>query len=144
MRGQQIAVNELQMADLVYQTDYAEEHFISWVTAGDDDHGSRLAGFLRLSLPGLESPETGIPDLQGAAIIREVHIYGQSLQVGEEKRGAAQHAGLGTRLLEKADQIARERGFSRMAVISAIGTRLYYINRGFERGDLYLMKDLNS
>jgi elongator complex protein 3 len=144
VRGQQIAVNELQMADLVYQTDYAEEHFISWVTAGDDDHGSRLAGFLRLSLPGPDSPETGIPDLQGAAIIREVHIYGQSLQVGEEKRGAAQHAGLGTRLLEKADQIARERGFSRMAVISAIGARLYYLNRGFERGDLYLMRDLNS
>ncbi len=143
VRGQQITVDELQMDDLVYQTDYTEEHFISWVTASDDDHGSRLAGFLRLSLPGPDSPESGIPDLQGAAIIREVHIYGQSLQVGEEKRGAAQHAGLGTRLLEKADQIAWERGFSRMAVISAIGTRVYYLNRGFERGDLYLIKDLN-
>jgi elongator complex protein 3 len=130
------------MTDLLYQTDYAEEHFISWVTPEDSEHGSRLAGFLRLSLPGPDSPETGIADLHGAALIREVHVYGQSLQVGEEKLGAAQHAGLGTRLLEKADQIARDRGFVKMAVISAIGTRLYYLNRGFERGDLYLVKTL--
>ena len=130
------------MDDLIYQTDCAEEHFIQWVTSDDGKDGSRLAGFLRLSLPGPDSPPTGIPDLQGAAIIREVHVYGQSLQVGEEKRGAAQHAGLGTRLLEKAEQIARERGFSRMAVISAIGTRLYYLDRGFKRGELYLLKDL--
>ena len=142
VRGQQITVSELQMDDLVYETDYAEEHFISWVTQDDGKNGPRLVGFLRLSLPGSNSPETGISDLQDAAIIREVHIYGQSLQVGEEKQGVAQHAGLGTRLLERADQIAGDQGFNRMAVISAIGTRLYYLDRGFERGDLYLTKDL--
>ena len=87
---------------------------------------------MRLSLPGPDSPDTGMADLAGAAIIREVHVYGQSLQVGEEKKGAAQHTGLGTKLLEKADQIARDHGFTRTAVISAIGTRLYYIDRGFK------------
>jgi elongator complex protein 3 len=132
-------VNDLRLDDLIYQTDYAEEHFISWVTPGD-----KLAGFLRLSLPGPDSPATGIADLKGAAIVREVHIYGQSLQVGEEKQGAAQHTGLGTGLLEKADQIARDRGYTRMAVISAIGTRLYYLDRGFERGRSYLVKDFSN
>jgi len=62
--------------------------------------------------------------------------------VGEEQTGAAQHIGLGTQLLEKAEEIAREHGFTRMAVISAIGTRLYYESRGFQRGDLYQIKEL--
>ena len=81
-------------------------------------------------------------DLDGAALIREVHVYGQSLPVGAEKEGAAQHAGLGTHLLEKAEAIAKANGFARMAVISAVGTRGYYLGRGFERGELYLTKNL--
>jgi elongator complex protein 3 len=101
-----------------------------------------LAGFIRLSLPGKDSPQTGMSDLDGAALIREVHVYGQSLAVGAEQAGAAQHAGLGTRLLEKAEAIAKERGFKRMAVISAVGTRGYYLERGFERGELYLAKEI--
>ena len=144
VRGQQISTDKLEVDDLIYKTDHAEEHFISWVTPDARKLGSRLVGYLRLSLPGSDSPETGLTDLQGAAIIREVHIYGQSLQVGEEKEGAAQHAGLGTKLLEKADQIARDHGFKRIAVISAIGTRAYYLARGFKRGDLYLVKDLTN
>jgi len=71
-----------------------------------------------------------------------VHVYGQSLAVGAEQSGAAQHAGLGTRLLEQAEAIARSRGFKRLAVISAVGTRLYYLERGFERGELYLVKSI--
>jgi elongator complex protein 3 len=81
-------------------------------------------------------------DLEGAAIIREVHIYGQSLRVGEEKEGAAQHSGLGTNLLERAGEIASAHGFRYLAVISAIGTRQYYLNRGFQRGDLYMVKEI--
>ena len=72
-----------------------------------------------------------------------MHVYGQSLAVGEEQPGAAQHIGLGTRLLEEASRIAREKGFSRLAVIAAVGTRLYYEKRGFERGINYLVKDLS-
>ena len=83
-----------------------------------------------------------MPDLDEAALIREVHVYGQSLPVGAEKQGAAQHAGLGTRLLEKAESVAKTNGFKRMAVISAVGTRGYYRERGFERGELYLTKNL--
>ena len=67
-------------------------------------------------------------------MIREVHVYGQSLAVGAEQRGAAQHIGLGTRLLDEAARIAREHGYRRLAVIAAVGTRLYYESRGFVRG----------
>ncbi len=137
VRGEKVEPARLRLDDLVYHPDGAEEHFLSFVTPED-----RIAGFLRLSLPGADSPATGLADLDGAAIIREVHVYGQSLAVGAEKTGAAQHAGLGTKLLVEADRIAREKGYTRMAVIAAVGTRPYYLERGFERGELYLVKGL--
>jgi elongator complex protein 3 len=137
VRGKSVTTEALELNDLVYQAGTAEEHFISFVTPED-----KLAGFVRLSLPGKDSPTTGMADLSGAALIREVHVYGQSLPVGAEKDGAAQHAGLGTRLLEEAERVARANGFERMAVISAVGTRGYYLGRGFERGELYLVKKL--
>ena len=137
VRGQAIDPENLTLDDLIYQADFAEEHFISCVTPDD-----KLAGFLRLSLPAKEAPKTGMDDLEGAAIIREVHVHGQSLQVGQERRGSAQHIGLGTALMQRAEEIACERGYRRMAVISAIGTRRYYLERGFGRGELYLVKEL--
>jgi len=137
VRGKFIDAASLQLDDLVYHADGAQEHFISYVTPDD-----KLAGFIRLSLPANDSSETGLADLDGAALIREVHVYGQSLAMGAERQGSAQHLGLGTRLLERADAIAKENGFTRMAVISAIGTRPYYLERGFERGELYLVKKL--
>ena len=135
MRKKSVEAESLRLEDLVYPAGGAEEHFLSFVTPDD-----RLAGFLRLSLPGKDSPATGLDDLDEAAIIREVHVYGQSLAVGAEQNGAAQHAGLGTELLQRAETIAMQKGFKRLAVISAVGTRLYYLERGFERGELYLVK----
>lgn len=135
VRSQPVEPQRLQLDDTVYFPDGAEEHFLSFVTPDD-----RLAAFLRLSLPAPDSPPTGLRDLEGAAIIREVHVYGQSLPIGAEQRGAAQHGGLGTRLLEEAERIARQRGFHRLAVIAAVGTRQYYLERGFTRGELYLVK----
>ena len=137
VRGEKVETDSLRLDDLVYHPDGAEEHFLSFVTPGD-----RIAGFLRLSLPGVDSPSTGLKDLQEAAIIREVHVYGQALGVGKEQNGAAQHAGLGTRLLTEANRIASEKGYRRMAVIAAVGTRQYYLERGFERGELYLTKNI--
>ena len=137
VRSQKIDPKHLQLDDLVYQAEFAEEHFLSYVTRQD-----KLAGFLRLSLPLPQSPQIGFDDLMGAAIIREVHVYGQSLLVGEEQQGAAQHAGFGSKLINTAKQIARQKGYQRLAVISAIGTRQYYLKRGFKRGKLYLIQEL--
>ena len=137
VKGQEIDVSTLDMNDLIYSSNGCEEHFISYNTPDDS-----LAGFLRLSLPGPEALDPGIDELEGAAMIREVHIYGESLPVGLEKTGAAQHAGLGTALLAEAERISKEHGYSELAVISAVGTRGYYLERGYQRGELYLIKDL--
>jgi elongator complex protein 3 len=137
VRGQQVAGEDLQLQDYAYSVGGADEHFLSFVSPND-----QLAGFLRLSLPGGKSPATGLDDLEDAALVREVHVYGQSLEVGEGQQGAAQHIGLGTRLLERAEEAAKAAGFSKMAVIAAVGTRAYYAGRGFEMGDLYMVKSL--
>lgn len=137
VKGKTVELDSLQLHDHAYLAGRAEEHFISFDTNEDG-----LAGFIRLSLPSQDSPDTGMTDLVGAALIREVHVYGQSLPVGAEKSGAAQHVGLGTRLLEEAEAVARQKGFRKLAVISAVGTRQYYLDRGFERGDYYLLKNL--
>lgn len=137
VRNRVVKYASLQMHDLTYQVSATEEHFLSFDTPED-----RLVGFLRLSLPGVDAPDTGLEDLAGAAIIREVHIYGQSLPFGVEESGVAQHAGLGTRLIEWAEGIAELAGYHRLAVISAIGTRRYYAQRGFLPGALYQIKQL--
>lgn len=139
VRGQAVDQHQLRLDDLAYSAGGAQEHFLSYITPDD-----RLAGFLRLSLPGVNSPDTGLPDLQAAAIIREVHVYGQSLPVGAEEQGAAQHSGLGTRLILQAEALALQAGYQRLAVISAIGTRLYYQDRGFEPGQRYYVKILDK
>lgn len=138
VRDENIDIMDLRRDDLDYSCGKFEEHFISYITPED-----KLAGFLRLSFPGVDSPETGIPDLDQAAIIREVHVYGQSLEVGDKQLGTAQHTGLGTSLLEEAETIARRAGYERLVVIAAVGTRQYYLERGFQRGDLYLLKELS-
>ena len=137
VRSEKVDPGALRLDDLVYAADGAEEHFLSFIT--DED---QIAGFLRLSLPTVDSPTTGLIDLEGAAIIREVHVYGQSLALGTAQTGASQHSGLGTRLMLAADKIALKKGYHRMAVIAAVGTRQYYLERGFGRGNLYLVKSL--
>jgi len=138
VRGLHVARGDLRREDLAYGAGGGEERFLSFVTAEN-----RLAGYLRLWLPGAQSSVLPWPDLERAAIVRDVHVYGQTLPLGGNQEGAAQHLGLGTELLANAERIAREAGFPRLAVISAIGTRDYYRNRGFEDGELYLVKRLN-
>jgi elongator complex protein 3 len=147
IRGKAIDPDALIFNDLVYEPVDSEEHFLSFSTGED-----QLAGYLRLSLPGsstsqnrgqgLEELYQRIPELKGAALIREVHVYGQSLEVGADQLGAAQHIGLGSALLEKAEALSCKAGFKKMAVISAVGTRLYYQDRGFLREKLYMTKEL--
>lgn len=136
IRRLQVTPKNVHLHDFVYHPADAEEHFISFDTEED-----KLAGFLRLSLPG-DTHQTGMEDLVDAAIIREVHVYGQSLEVGEEREGIAQHSGLGTRLIEEAESIAKSKGYKKMAVIAAVGTRDYYAGRGFELSEYYMVKNL--
>ncbi|MCI0478582.1 MAG: tRNA uridine(34) 5-carboxymethylaminomethyl modification radical SAM/GNAT enzyme Elp3, partial [Anaerolineales bacterium] len=136
VRGEKISAEELRLDLLTYQTDATTERFVSFATPRN-----RLAGFLRLSLPSPDAPRDEILDeVRGAAMIREVHIYGRALEIGADSSGDAQHTGLGTRLIARAIQIARDAGFKRLAVISAIGTREYYRKLGFALGELYMTR----
>jgi elongator complex protein 3 len=137
IRGQQVEVSDMVLKEDVYQAGCAEERFISYTTPDD-----LLAGYLRLSLPDPKSPATDLADLDSAALVRELHIYGQSLPLGESERGAAQHTGLGTELMARAEAEARERGYPRIAVIAALGTRGYYRRLGYSLGETYMLKEL--
>lgn len=152
----EVPVDELRMEGVSYGTSNTCEHFLQWVTPEN-----RIAGFLRLSLPdeeyvrlfsapcevGFESEAAcfgggRLPVVPGEAMIREVHVYGMATQLGAGGT-SAQHLGLGRRLIERASEIAREAGYSRLNVISAVGTREYYRHLGFIDRGLYQQKELS-
>jgi elongator complex protein 3 len=110
-----------------------KEHFISAV-AGDS-----LVGFSRLRFPS--APFLAV--LEGAALMRELHVYGSIVPLG--RKGEAeeyQHRQYGRELLARAEEIARDAGFSRIAVMSGIGVRPYYRRQGYERAGPYMAKEL--
>ncbi len=129
-------IDELRLQTTPYLTASSEERFLEWVA---DD--GRIAGFLRLSLPAVPS---FIDELGDQAIIREVHVYGRAVSVGKRDSQAAQHMGLGRRLVEEACDQALRAGFHSVAVISSVGTRGYYRKLGFADGVLYQHRSLRS
>lgn len=132
---QAVEVDALQFRVTVIHTGAGEEHFIAAETPA-----GQLAGFLRLLLPSgqVERPQ----ELEGSAIIREVHVYGPALRIGASSGGEVQHLGLGGRLLAAAEDTARQGDWGDLAVIAALGTRDYYRRRGFELDELYMHKRL--
>jgi elongator complex protein 3 len=136
IRRETVAPDELELRVESYTTDATLEHFLSF-ERGD----GRIAGFLRLSLPDRAQPHP-FPELAGHAMIREVHVYGPAVPIGEESQGEAQHVGLGAQLIARAKEISRVAGYERIAVISAIGTRRYYARHGFAVAGLYMTAPL--
>jgi len=126
-----------QINSIEYETRGGRELFLSL-----DTIDGKLAGFLRLSLPSIDPAGlTGLSELSGAGIIREVHVYGPVVEIGRDgQSGQAQHSGLGTKLIAAAEILTRAAGYHRLAVISAIGTREYYRKQGFALEDLYMVK----
>ncbi len=80
----------------------------------------------------------------GAAMVRELHVFGTEVPLGSRMDMAVQHKGLGRRLLQEAEGIARlEFGASRIAVISGVGAREYFRSEfGYELEGTYMVKDL--
>jgi len=135
IKKEQIDPDTLQLKKTVYETSVSSEYFLEYITPED-----KLTGFLRLSLPKINSQ---IPELQQSAVIREIHVYGQSLKLGTSTSGVAQHSGLGKKLILLAEEISQQQGYTKLSVISAIGTREYYRKRGFKDGNLYQYKFLS-
>ena len=76
-------------------------------------------------------------------IVRELHVYGKSLKLGERNNASVQHLGLGKKLVREAEKISKEEfDANKLLIISAVGTREYYQNLGYTLSGPYMTKNL--
>lgn len=151
-----VAAEDLSLEVVEYETTATSERFLQWVTSQ-----GKIAGFLRLSLPHTnaiaqlnEEYEAAtsktaeqrhtlpFPLQAGEAMIREVHVYGRVEKLQHAGINNAQHRGLGTKLVNRACELASRAGYQRINVISAVGTRGYYRKLGFYDNGLYQQRML--
>jgi elongator complex protein 3 len=126
-----------------YEAAGGREQFVSF----EDPEADLLVGFCRLRYPS-HSPFGDRPDadpvrteLRDAAIVRELHVYGNEVGLGGE--GDWQHRGYGKRLVREAERRASADGFSKLAIISGIGVRQYYREKlGYRQDGPYVSKRL--
>ena len=131
-RAPSLAESEIQV--LAYDCCGGTEHFISAVS------GDSLIGFARLRFPSL----TYRKELENAALLRELHVYGSLVPVGQDAESEEwQHREYGKVLLARAEEIARSAGFLRLAIMSGIGVRPYYRRQGYERRGPYMIRELS-
>ena len=109
-----------------YKASGGDEYFLEIINKKDI-----LFGLLRLRI------------FDGKSIIRELHVYGQSLKLGE--RGvAAQHTGLGKWLMHEAERIVKEKKCPKILVISGVGVREYYKKLGYNPEESYIAKEIRD
>ena len=130
---------DLKLKITKYKSSGGEEYFLEIVNKDDI-----LFGLLRLrvcanNIPSTKSPTTH-PIKKG--IIRELHIYGKELKLGE-KGDISQHKGLGKWLMEEAEKIAGKNKIKKIEVISGVGVREYYRKLGYKLEEEYMVKFLN-
>jgi len=105
-----------------YRASEGDEYFLEFVNKEDI-----LFGLLRLRIDGEK------------AFVRELHIYGQSLNLGE-KGIISQHMGLGKMLMHEAEKIAKSKNCKKILVISGVGVREYYKKLGYKLKESYMVK----
>jgi ELP3 family radical SAM enzyme/protein acetyltransferase len=142
VRDQRTDLSFAQLFVVEHPASLGREFFISY--ANPDQ--SVLYGFLRLRIT--PNPGSGVfPELKECALIRELHVYGKMQVVGTSKiqsseDNAVQHFGFGWKLLAKAEAIALENGYEKIAVISGVGVRDYYRKKGYLDEGHYLIKKI--
>ena len=120
-----------------YEASQGREIFLSF----ENKKRSKLFALLRLRI-NRETEEIPFVVLKKSAIIREIHTYGATTPVGE-KPLSAQHKGLGKKLIEKAEKIAkREFGLKKIVAISGIGVREYFRKFSYRLENTYMAKRL--
>jgi elongator complex protein 3 len=85
-----------------------------------------------------------LPMLNNCAFIRELHVYGRVNRVNDKSRNGSdvQHRGFGRKLIEKAEEIAQNANYTRMAIISGVGVREYYRKFGYNLEGAYMTKQI--
>jgi ELP3 family radical SAM enzyme/protein acetyltransferase len=108
---------------------------------GNDKLYEHCFGFLRLRI----DPTPGgdfVPEINNCGIIREVHVYGISSEVGTNNDLSSQHKGIGQKLIKTAEDIIQKYGLNKVAIIAGIGAREYYKNKcGYSLKEHYMIKD---
>lgn len=127
-------VPPVSLREISYDAAGGKEYFMEYV-----DANQRSLGFLRLRIPSGDNP---LPGLDNAALVRELHVYGQAMPIGKHEDNKIQHMSLGKKLLRRAQTISRENGYKNMAVIAGVGTREYYRKQGFALKETYMLKYL--
>jgi elongator complex protein 3 len=123
-----------------YLASEGEEIFIS----AEDPENDVLIGYLRLRIP---SGKAHRPEIKAkpCSIVRELHIYGPLVPVGKHLAKAWQHKGYGGILLAEAERVTREDyDLKKILVISALGTKQYYMRFGYQYNGVYVSKMLES
>ncbi len=133
-----VTLDELELVAREYNASGGKEIFLSY-----ESHDRRtLYALLRLRFPSqlFTGVKHFLPVLHNAALIREVHTYGELISPGSHDTHV-QHRGLGKRLMEEAEQRAKAFGVKRMAVIAGVGVREYYRKLGYTLEEEYMVKD---
>jgi elongator complex protein 3 len=120
-----------------YRAGGGNEIFLSF----EDIKKDILIGFLRLRIPSENAHRKEIDDK--TALIRELHVYGSMIPIGEKEEGQWQHMGYGEALLNEASRIASESyDMKKILVTSGIGARNYYRKFGYEKLGPYMAKNI--
>jgi len=131
-KGLAISIKDIRTNILEYDASKGKEFFVSAESSND-----KLVGFCRMRFP---SQSLRKEMTSSTAIIRELHVYGKSTAIGET--GKVQHRGLGKKLLEKCEEIAKRYNKDKMTIISGIGVRSYYRKLGYKKQGPYMVKTL--
>ena len=114
-----------RLTRLDYQASGGTEVFLSY-----EDENQTLFGLVRLRTDGQR------------AMVRELHVFGSQVPLGERLEAAAQHHGLGERLLQEAERIAWEEfGADRLWILSGVGAREYYRGLDYSLQGAYMVKE---
>jgi elongator complex protein 3 len=133
--GRAQKLGKVEITVMKYDASKGTEFFI----AAEDVKNDVLVGFARLRFPSQQLRKEITKD---SALLRELHVYGDTAAVGEKSESKSQHKGYGTKLVETAEKIALQSGKDRMIIISGIGVRGYYRKLGYVREGPYMVKSL--
>ena len=133
---QSYTLEDFELFKESYDACGGKEHFLSI----EDVNEESIAGFLRLRLPSKNHFRREITDT--TALVRELHVYGNMIKIGDKNPKIGQHTGFGERLLKEAENIAQDNGKDEVAIISGIGSRNYYRKFGYEKVGPYMIKKL--
>jgi ELP3 family radical SAM enzyme/protein acetyltransferase len=136
VKGNSVALDTIQFNCETYRASGGDEYHLSF------DTDKYLIGFLRLRLPELYGGDTVLECIRGCALIRELHVYSNLNNVGNNIEGSLQHKGFGKQLVAKAEEIAKQNGYRKVAIISGTGVRGYYKKLGYRLIDTYMIKDI--